>query len=372
MSFDRSSPTLFFSKNYREGRQRFLEICMAKGLDVSAYIHPDHKGPQGEDLAIDCAWIGPQNAEKVMVVACGTHGLEASTGAATILQFLYNNAYLERSQDTALLIIHPINPFGWAYDRRGNEDGIDLNRNCLDHSLPYPTNTAYDDLHPLIKNAHVDSEGLVAFIKAFHGYSAQHGLGQSIGGITAGQYTYPNGMSFGGNALSWSCQTLYTIVEQYLGHAKKIVMVDWHTGIGSYGKPYFIMDDPVSSPAYAQASQWWAPHTIHSDDILDGASPDYSGLIIRGLKEKITSIGNAETLCVVIEWGTYKLDEMLQSLLLDDWLKANYTAEGPLVDTVRAQLIDRFCPQAPKWRNAVLTTAPSLYQQALKGLRKWD
>ena len=371
MFSESASPTLFFSRNYREGRQRFREMCTAKGLDLQAYIHTDHKGPCGEDLAIDCAWFGPQNAEKVMVISCGTHGLEASTGAATIMQFLHSNAHLELANNTALLIIYPVNPFGWAYDRRGNEDGVDLNRNCLDHTQPYPVNAAYDELHPLIKEAQVDPDGLETFIQAFHAYSAQHGLGRSIGGITAGQYTYPNGMSYGGNALSWSCRTLYTIVEEYLRFAKKIVMVDWHTGIGAYGKPYFIMDDPVSSRAYAQAKDWWAPHTIHSDDILDGASPDYSGLIIRGLKKKITSIGDAETLCVVIEWGTYKVDEMLQSLLLDDWLKANYMTDTPLVDSVRTQLIDRFCPQDSRWRDAVLSQAPTLYQSAITGLTHW-
>ena len=45
------------------------------------------------------------------------------------------------------LLIHALNPHGFAWLRRGNEDNIDLNRNGLDFRGPLPENPAYDALH---------------------------------------------------------------------------------------------------------------------------------------------------------------------------------------------------------------------------------
>jgi hypothetical protein len=360
----------YFSGSYQEGRQKFLNLCADNRLSVSSYVHPHHKGPDGEKLAMDCVWMGAKDAKKVLFATCGTHGLEASTGASTMAQFLSNGAIQKIPDDVAVLLVHAVNPYGWAYDQRGNEDGIDLNRNCLDHRQIYPANPIYDDLHTMIKQAEVDKKGLASFTKAFHEYGDVHGAAQAVSGITAGQYKYANGMSFGGTALSWSCQTLFDIAERYLSHADQITMIDWHTGIGDFGQPFFIMDDLISSPSVARATAWWHPHAIHCDDILEGSSPDYSGLLIKGLKEKIKSIYNVHITSVVIEWGTYNLDMMLQALLMDDWLKTHRLIADPdMVERVRALLVDRFCPSNTDWRQAVLSQAPPIYLQALKGLQ---
>ncbi|PHS77922.1 MAG: hypothetical protein COB56_01570 [Robiginitomaculum sp.] len=361
----------YFSNNYSEGRTRFLNACEKNNLTVKSFIHPNHKGPSKEDLAADTAWIGPKNAAKVLMVLCGTHGLEASTGAATILQFLETTPQTHLPDNTAILLVHPVNPYGWAYDRRGNEDGIDLNRNFLDHTKPYPANPAYDTLHSLIKSANVDEDGLIEFTATFHRYVETYGMAQAVSGITAGQYKHPDGMSFGGSAPSWSVQTLFKIANQYLTEAKNVILLDWHTGIGDFGKPYFIMDAPVLSAEFKRASSWWLKHNIHSDDILDGASPNYTGLLIKGMKEKIKYLNQVEITSVVIEWGTYKLDAMLQSLLMDDWLKSNRDIDASITKQVRIQLRDRFCPENPDWRQAVLKQAPTLYMQALEGLKNW-
>jgi len=359
----------FFASSYEEGRKEFLALCAAKKLTVQSHIHPNYKGPHGEDLAMDSVWIGPENARNVLCVTCGTHGLEAAAGAATIRQFLQSPDSEALPTDSALLIIHAINPYGWAYDRRGNEDGIDLNRNCLDHTQPHPLNPAYDDLHAFIKTSGVDEAGQTAFIKKFYGYAKRHGLNAAVSGITAGQYNHPDGISYGGMATSWSVQTLHTITTQHLGQALNVILLDWHTGIGRFGKPFFIMDDPATSPAYARASAWWAPHKIHSDDILDGGSPAYTGLMIKDLKAKIEKINGAQTTCVVIEWGTYEMDVMLSSLLLDNWLRGAPSAPEAQINAARSQLVERFYPKAKTWRDAVLEQAPALYRQALHGLQ---
>jgi hypothetical protein len=361
----------YFSNSYASGRQKFQKLCADKNLSIQAFVNPALKGPNGEDLAMDCVWVGPKTAQKVLLVTCGTHGLEAATGAATLLQLLDSDILENLPDELAILLIHAVNPYGWAYAHRVNEDGIDLNRNCLDHNQPYPDNLDYDKLHIIIKDAKIDDAGLSQFVKAFHNYGENYGTGHAISGIVAGQYNQADGIGYGGIKRSWSCKTLFAIAEKYLSHAEKIIHIDWHTGIGEFGEAFFIIDDPVTSHDYKMASQWWSPHIMHSEDILENISPDYSGLVIRGLKEKITSFNPAQIISVVIEWGTYDIDTMLEALLIDNRLKNNSGVINPLAEQARKKLIERFYPAKQSWRQGVLTGANPIYQQAIKGLQDW-
>ncbi len=41
-------------------------------------------------------------------------------------------------QNTGALLIHALNPYGFAWTRRVTEDNVDLNRNFVDHDKGYP------------------------------------------------------------------------------------------------------------------------------------------------------------------------------------------------------------------------------------------
>ena len=45
--------------------------------------------------------------------------------------------------DTGALLVHAINPYGFAWTRRVNEDNADLNRNFRDFAMPAPVSPAY-------------------------------------------------------------------------------------------------------------------------------------------------------------------------------------------------------------------------------------
>ena len=105
---------------------------------------------------------------------------------------------------------------------------------------------------------------------------------------------------------------------------------------------------------------------------MDGVSPDYTGLLTVGVRDAIETVNKAETVRLVIEWGTYGVTDMLEALLLDRWLRLNRGHENTaLVEDVRARLIERFYPAAPEWREAVLEKSKALYAQALTGVAGW-
>ena len=363
----------YFSPTYQAGRGKFLAACAEAGLDVRNHLHPSLKGPDGEDLSMDTVWIGPEDAERVLVFSCGTHGLEAAAGSATMLRWLDMGGPGKVPPGMAILLIHAVNPYGWSWSHRGNEDGIDLNRNFVTDAPPYPANPAYGDLHPLLLETDVDEEGLKAFVKGFYALVASKGMNYALTGITSGQYDYPDGLSFGGNAPSWSCETLYAIARDYLRKARKILHIDWHTGIGAYGEPHFILDEPRGSETYNRLSGWWPEHAIHCDDVVDGVSITYNGLFVVGFRHEIAQFSPAEVTNLTIEWGTYEVEAMLQALVMDNWLIHRAGDAGAdRVNDIRAQLKERFYPLAEEWRRNVLAASETLYSQAIDNLAAWD
>ena len=61
----------------------------------------------------------------------GTHGPESYTGSAIQLSWLQQQEKFI-SSSLAVLNIHGVNPYGWAFCSRTNENNVDLNRNFVD------------------------------------------------------------------------------------------------------------------------------------------------------------------------------------------------------------------------------------------------
>ena len=362
----------YFSDTYEQGRAKFLAVCKANELAIETHINPCGKSQNGEDLAMDVVWCGAPKAQKVFLVTCGTHGLEAATGSATILQWLHEKKHLTLAPDCAVLIIHAVNAYGWAYDSRTNENNIDLNRNFLNHNASYPQNKNYPELIKRLQIDEINSESLKIALDCFYDFVQEKGMNQAIQAITAGQYEDAGGIGYGGHQDSWSKQTLIEIIKTKLQDANKIVCIDWHTGIGKYGEPFFISQDKVGSTKYNMASQWWQT-AIHSDDIFDeGVSPQYSGLLIQGVKDALQKNNEVDILSVAIEIGTYDIDSMLQALIIDNWLRQNsQKSQSSEAMRQRLRLVERFYPSMPEWRASVLKHAKIIYQQTLHGLSNW-
>ena len=363
----------YFSESYSAGRKKFHEVCRRAGLKIEPHINPHANAPAGDELAMDVVWCGPAKAAKVMLITCGTHGLEAGPGAATILKWIEDGVHQHLPDNTAVMIVHGVNPYGWAYSSRTNEDNIDINRNFLDHSVPHPKNTVYGELHDQVISDDVSHYGLDVSIQKFHDYSRQNGANAAIHGISGGQFTDLQGLSYGGRSPSWSCETLLKLVRERLIFAKNIVAIDWHTGIGEFAEPFIIIRDTKHSKMYNRAADWWGGEYLHCDDIFGGAgSPDYSGLLLQGLQNEIRSLSSADVLSVVIEFGTYGLDSMLQALFMDRWLRFKVKEpDSAEVLVLKTRLIERFYPSLPEWRHAILGHSEKIYDQALAGLRDW-
>src|SRR3954462_11388356 len=144
-----SSPAALFPGRFAEGRACFREAAGAAGAVVASYLNPE-RGPDGEALSTETAWLGPKNASRLLFAQSGTHGAEGFCGSGIETGWLQSGIFKQLPADTAVLMIHAINPYGFAWVRRVTEDNIDLNRNFIDHAKPRPENPGYGELRDAI------------------------------------------------------------------------------------------------------------------------------------------------------------------------------------------------------------------------------
>jgi hypothetical protein len=137
------------SASYADARAAFLDAAAAAGATIETFPHP-LRGLHDEDLAVDVAEIagGPD----VVIVVSGTHGVEGYAGSALQRHHLTLLADdpLPASGRPTLVFVHALNPYGFSWVRRVNEDNVDLNRNFPDWSQPLPTNDGYAELADIL------------------------------------------------------------------------------------------------------------------------------------------------------------------------------------------------------------------------------
>lgn len=357
-----------FSATYTEARLRFLTAAAKAGaVDLWRYPHP-LTGPLGEMLATDVAWFGPRDARAVLVTISATHGVEGFCGSAVQADWMQGIVANPLPEGIAALHIHALNPHGFAWIRRVNEDGVDLNRNFVDFAKPLAANPGYAELHPVLLPHDVDETTLAAADAVIGAYGAKHGTRALEMAVSGGQYTHPDGLFYGGTAASWSRRTVETIIEDFALRSRDLVaVVDIHTGLGPFGYGEVICDHPTDSAELARGRAWYGS-AMTEPALGTSTSVPKVGLLDYGW---MAALGPAVTF-VTLEFGTYPVEEMFRQLRADHILHRaglpDWNDESALA--VKAALKRHFCPDDEAWRDMVTRRAREVLGQAQRGLAR--
>jgi hypothetical protein len=353
-----------FSADYREARSRFCDAAETAGAALRSYRNPN-TGPRGEALASDCAWLGPEDAEKVLVVMSGTHGVEGFCGSGVQLDWLAEGNAARLPPGHAALLIHAINPYGFAWIRRVTEENVDLNRNFVDFAAPLPTNPAYDALAdalvpPALSGPEFDKADAV--IAAFH---AEHGEAAFHAARAAGQYAHPNGIFYGGTGPTWAWRTEEAIIADHrLAARRHVAMIDFHTGLGPFGYGELIVMPGLDSAHGRRLMGWYESVTQIGDP--NSVASTRAGLGPQRWEELLGERGTIATL----EYGTRSRWTMFSVLRADHWLHAYTNVDWDAAETrrIKAAIKDAYFPDSATWREMVLFRARQVLRQAGHGL----
>lgn len=124
-----------FAKDYRNARGGFIAACERAHADSIARVHPHALGPDGKPLFIDSVAFGSRDAVTALLVLTGRDGASGLLGAH-FLNLVLESRVLPRS-GTRMVLVHALNPFGFAWGRRANEEGLELDDPAAKGSWSY-------------------------------------------------------------------------------------------------------------------------------------------------------------------------------------------------------------------------------------------
>jgi Protein of unknown function (DUF2817) len=345
--------------DYAEARGRFLDAALAAGARLTRHDHP-RTGPTGEALATDVAVVGAPDAPNRLLVISGTHGVEGFGGSLCQTRWLLEGGSVP--DGLALVFVHAINPYGFAWIRRVNEDNVDLNRNCIDFSAALPDNPGYDKLAAALVPPTWDAESQQATAEQLLGFASEHGFEALQIAISAGQYRHPTGVFFGGRHPVWSQRTLEAVARETLGDAQRVAVLDLHTGLGPFGTGELIASHP-DADGKDRLGRWYGDYTVPSEGT--SVSADVSGDVLDALD---LWLAGRELTGVAIEWGTVDIVEVSNALRADAWLHAHSDPRGPDAGPIKAQLRAAFAPDDPDWAALVWDRFSEVAERTTEGI----
>jgi Protein of unknown function (DUF2817) len=365
-----------FSETYAAARDRFLDAARTAGGELQSYVNPNAAGPAGESLSMDTAWFGPRDASAVLINTCGTHGAEGYAGSAAQLDWLTCGGPTSLPPGVAVLLVHAVNPYGFAWCLRGTENNVDLNRNWLDHEAPHPENPLYEQIHPLLCPKQIDEKAIRRLLNEGGRLIAKHGLWSIEDAISRGQYTHPDGFHFGGTSLEWSTVTLKSLVERELASARQVAFIDWHTGPVGDGELIFLSFSPPGSSGLAQAKHWWGVDALsseHVDQLWGSKRPTRHGILFWGIEEALSSHATFAGAVVEFRSSSPKSNaaDALRVSMLERWLRFEGGLDAPEAASYLAEIREDYAPERESFRTNVIRNARTTYAQTLNGLAEW-
>jgi hypothetical protein len=355
-----------FSRDYSEAREKFRAGAAAAGAEIQTYPL-DHRGPDDIDLTSDTAWIGPRGARAVLVTVSGTHGVEGFYGSAVQVEWLRRNpggAPTLAALGIAALHIHAINPYGFAWLRRTNENNVDVNRNWMDFDAPLPSNRAYDeisaDLCPSDWSAGTQKETWQRLQAWIH----EHGPLAFQKAVSGGQWTHRSGLFYGGRSASWSRSTLTGILTANLAGAARVCLLDFHTGLGPYGYAEPIVGQRRTDPGFARTRSWigGGAKSLYADGSV---SAEIEG---DGLAALPALLPRALVDAAALECGIRPMLEVAQALRADAWLHAHGDPLSDAAKPIKAMIRAAFHSDDPLWQGMALGQGLAACQAAIGGL----
>jgi len=357
-------PIALFSASYMEARKRFIEAAEATGFSIYSEVHPV-AGPAGEELAMDFAVYGPEDAEKALVVISGTHGPEGYTGSACQLGFLESTHLREMFSSHRVVLVHAHNPYGFAWMRRTTEGNVDLNRNYVDFDKPLRSNPEYDRLHHAFVPTQLDDPSAE---KVLTDYQAEHGPIAYMAAMLGGQRTHADGLFYGDTQSTWSQDTMIAGLRRSLANQKTVVLIDIHTGLGPYGVPYLVHGYAKEDPRYSVMESVFGEtmrSTAVKEEFDEDLPVDPEGPIVLAMDWVLP---DKLTYAYVIEYGTYPPAEVLGAHRKDNWLHAHgdlYSEQGK---AIKAELRRVMYPEFDDWKTMIWNEAVDALEKSAKVL----
>lgn len=356
-------PLSYYSPDYQTARRRFQSAATeANALQERHRLLPEKYVEH--DLSIDVALIGNEYPDWTLVVSSGLHGVEGFFGSAiqsaVLAQFGSGRLLPDNGR---IVLVHAINPFGFHFLRRVNEDNVDLNRNFILSEQEYKGRPpGYDRLNDFLNPQSPPSLMEPLWLKAMALLSRAGAPALKLG-IVSGQYDYPKGLFFGGHKAAWSTCIVQSNFRRWLGGAQRIVHIDFHTGLGPFGTYKLLLPADTSDVKWYQ--HWFGAESVEETMDENGTAYRSTGNMGRWLNQHLSDLDyryfNAE-------FGTYSPLRTLGALRSENRAHYYSPSGSSAHNRAKARIKECFCPESKKWRTTTLRQSLELVDRSIEAL----
>ena len=174
------------------------------------------------------------------------------------------------------------------------------------------------------------------------------------------QYEYPDGLFFGGARPERTTQYLRETLPGWVGKARRIIHVDFHTGLGQHETyKLFVGDEENSEPA-RQAAKWFGAENVEPW----GRGTAYRA---RGLMAThfASVFGDRRYLCLTAEFGTYSATPVLRALRSEHQAHRFSRPGSVNYEWAKRQVMEAFCPRSGNWRESAVEQGLAIVKRAV-------
>lgn len=353
---------------YQVERALFVDEARSAGGVLLAHVHP-MPGPDGHTLATDVARFGAPigHADRVVLVSSGLHGVEGHAGHGLQRQLVASGRLASLPDGMAVVIIHGVNPHGWAWSRRVDHENIDVNRNFVDYAA-LPSNPLYSEVDAVLNPSTVDFDPAdTSFLGEIMEFWSRVGDHTAMKTLNGGQYAFPHGVQYGGDHMTWSRRMLESVWDEQLVGADSAVALDIHTGLGPTGRLTVFQTADDNEAAAALGAAWYPEHLYRAD--RSEPDPIDHGLMGPGFDAWSSVRGHLlRTSAFVLEFGGLDIAHGVTAFRADNWLAHHGDRNAETGGQIRQLMEDHFFVRDGDWRQQVADQGEMAIHAALDGL----
>ena len=350
----------YFYTSYDEIRSHLKDrvtLLRENGIDIKV---SEYAVNESDDLYIDNIYLPADKENKNLVVlTTGVHGMEGYIGSV-MLDVFFEEIYPDIDTDnTGILIVANVNPYGMKYMRRYNENNVDLNRNfILDwDNFDMASNKDYPEVKEFLQPEGKISNALwheAGFYLSLAKEVITKGADKVSDALLTGQYEYADGVYYGGNGDEISTQYLKGVFNDCLdGDYENIVHIDIHSGYGPrynmviFNSVYETMTEAETKKAFGY--DYVISHDSESFYATTGDTTDY---FYRLAESKGTE---KELFSTCFEFGTIG-DSFVDSILslkytVDENRQHFFPSDNEIAsEVVKENYYELFYPTETEWR----------------------
>ena len=348
-------------EDVRENVQKRIATLKKDGVKVK---YTEYAIDESDNLYIDNFYIPAEKENKnLIVLTTGVHGMEGYIGSV-MLDVFFEEIYdgLDKD-DTGVLVVANVNPYGMKYMRRYNENNVDLNRNFimdwerfdLSSNKDYPKVQSFLEPVGKIGNAFWHEVGFYLSLAKEAIFTGADVISDAL---LTGQYESPQGVYYGGTGDEASTAYLKGVFNDCLdGEYENIVHIDIHSGYGPrynmviFNSVYETMTEAETKKAFGY--DYVISHDSESFYATTGDTTDY---FYRLAESKNT---DKELFSTCFEFGTIG-DEFMDTILslkytVDENRNHWYPTESDTTaEVVKENYYELFYPTEKEWREKTI------------------